>query len=120
MLFKGRVDDMLLVKGVNVFPNAVRDVINKTSKFTTGNIRIVNPDSGPVVQAPVLIKVEIKGGLSGEQKLTLSSQLDNAIHHQLRFRAHFNFIDEGKFELLKGATGKTRLVEQITDPIQAR
>ncbi|GIS91239.1 MAG: hypothetical protein CM1200mP20_12800 [Pseudomonadota bacterium] len=31
MLFKGRVDDMLLVKGVNVFPNAVRDVINKTS-----------------------------------------------------------------------------------------
>ena len=120
MRFKGRVDDMLLVKGVNVFPNAVRDVINKASKFTTGNIRIVNPDSGPVVPAPVLIKVEIKRGLSGETKRELSGQLDSAIHHQLRFRAQFDFIDEGELELLKGATGKTRLVEQTSEPTQTR
>ena len=112
MLFKGRVDDMLLVKGVNVFPNAVRDVINKTSTLTTGNIRIVKSSPGPVVPAPVLVKVEVKAGLPDQQKQTLARDLDNAIHHQLRFRATFKFIDEGEFELLKGATGKTRLVEE--------
>ena len=112
MLFKGRVDDMLLVKGVNVFPNAVRDVINKTSNLTTGNIRIVKSSPGPVVPAPVLVKVEVKAGLPDQQKQTLARDLDNAIHHQLRFRATFKFIDEGEFELLKGATGKTRLVEE--------
>ena len=112
MLFKGRVDDMLLVKGVNVFPNAVRDVINKTSNLTTGNIRIVKSSPGPVVPAPVLVKVEVKAGLPDQKKQTLAGDLDNAIHHQLRFRATFKFIDEGEFELLKGATGKTRLVEE--------
>ena len=112
MLFKGRVDDMLLVKGVNVFPNAVRDVINKTSTLTTGNIRIVKSSPGPVVPPPVLVKVEVKAGLPDQQKQTLARDLDNAIHHQLRFRATFKFIDEGEFELLKGATGKTRLVEE--------
>ena len=115
MLFKGRVDDMLLVKGVNVFPNAVRDVINKTSTLTTGNIRIVKSSPGPVVPAPVLVKVEVKAGLPDQKKQTLADDLDNAIHHQLRFRAAFDFIDEGEFELLKGATGKTRLVEQINE-----
>ena len=115
MLFKGRVDDMLLVKGVNVFPNAVRDVINKTSTLTTGNIRIVKSSPGPVVPAPVLVKVEVKAGLPDQKKQTLAGDLDNAIHHQLRFRATFEFIDEGEFELLKGATGKTHLVEQINE-----
>jgi len=114
MLFKGRVDDMLLVKGVNVFPNAVRDVINKTSSLTTGNIRIVKPGPGPVVPAPVLVKVEVKAGLPDQKKQALAGDLDNAIHHQLRFRATFEFIDEGEFELLKGATGKTRLVEEAS------
>ena len=113
MLFKGRVDDMLLVKGVNVFPNAVRDVINKTSDLTTGNIRIVKSGPGPVVPAPVLVKVEVKARLPDQKKQALAGDLDNAIHHQLRFRATFELIDEGEFELLKGATGKTRLVEQI-------
>ena len=115
MLFKGRVDDMLLVKGVNVFPNAVRDVINKTSSLTTGNIRIVKPSPGPVVPAPVLVKVEVKTGLPDQTKQALAGDLDNAIHHQLRFRATFELIDEGEFELLKGATGKTHLVEQTNE-----
>ena len=114
MLFKGRVDDMLLVKGVNVFPNAVRDVINKTSDLTTGNIRIVKSGPGPVVPAPVLVKVEVKARLPDQKKQVLAGDLDNAIHHQLRFRATFEFIDEGEFELLKGATGKTRLVEEAS------
>jgi len=111
MLFKGRVDDMLLVKGVNVFPNAVRDVINKTSDLTTGNIRIVKSGPGPVVPAPVLVKVEVKAGLPDQTKQALAGDLGNAIHHQLRFRATFELIDEDEFELLKGATGKTHLVE---------
>lgn len=114
MLFKGRVDDMLLVKGVNVFPNAVRDVINKSSDLTTGNMRIVKPGPGPVVPAPVLVKTEITAGLPDERKAALAHELSEAIHHQLRFRATFEFIDEGEFELMKGATGKTKLVEETS------
>ncbi len=112
MLFKGRVDDMLLVKGVNVFPNAVRDVVNSSSELTTGQMRIIKPGPGPVVPAPVRIKAEVSAGLSDERRAALAHDLSEAIHNQLRFRAKLEFVEEGEFEILKGATGKTKLVEE--------
>lgn len=112
MTFKGRVDDMLLVRGVNVFPNAVRDVINKVSELTTGNMRIVKPGPEPVVPPPVPIKVEIQAGVPEERRRALADDLITAIRNQLRFRAEIEFIEEGQFELIKGTTGKTKLVEE--------
>ena len=111
MTFKGRVDDMLLVKGVNVFPNAVKDVINRISPLTTGNIRIVKDDAGPVVQAPVKVKVEIGDEVDEAALASLSEQIEGAIHHQLRFRVQPLFIREAEFEVRSGATGKMQLTE---------
>ncbi len=110
MTFKGRVDDMLLIKGVNVFPNAVRDVINRHSEITTGNIRMVLPKPGPVVEPPVDVLV-LHHPASTEQLKTLGGTLNNAIHHHLRFRANIVFQAEGEFQLKTGATGKSKLVE---------
>ena len=110
MRFKGRVDDMLLIKGVNVFPNAVRDVINKHSELTTGNIRMVLPSPGPVVEPPVKVLVEHTPA-NGEQLSQLSKELGDALHHNLRFRAAIEFQAAGVFELKTGATGKSKLVE---------
>jgi phenylacetate-CoA ligase len=114
MTFKGRVDDMLLIKGVNVFPNAVRDVVNKNSNLTTGNIRIVIPKPGPVAKPPVTILVEHIEGLSESQLKHLAKKLDEAIHHQLRFRSNIIMQATSTFEVKTGATGKSRLVEVST------
>ena len=111
MKFKGRVDDMLLVKGVNVFPNAVKDVINRISPLTTGNIRIVKDDAGAVVKAPVRVKVEIYAEASEADKTALREQIEQAVHHHLRFRVEPMFIPEGEFVVRSGATGKMKLVE---------
>ena len=46
----GRVDDMLLVKGVNVFPSAVRDVVITLSDKVTGSVRIVKDGEGEVAR----------------------------------------------------------------------
>jgi phenylacetate-CoA ligase len=46
--YKGRTDDMLIVKGVNVFPSAVKDVVSKFIPETTGNIRIVVSKDEPL------------------------------------------------------------------------
>ena len=110
MRFKGRVDDMLLIKGVNVFPNAVRDIVNKHSELTTGNIRMVLPSPGPVVEPPVKVLVEHTPA-NGEQLSQLSKELGDALHHHLRFRAAIEFQAAGVFELKTGATGKSKLVE---------
>lgn len=37
----GRTDDMLIIRGVNIFPSAIKDVINSFRPRTTGEIRIV-------------------------------------------------------------------------------
>lgn len=112
MHFKGRVDDMLLVRGVNVFPNAVRDVVNRESPLTTGNIRIVKPGPGPVVPAPVTVEVEVVEGLPEETRTSLAGALGDAIHAQLRFRAVCELVERGTFQTLLGPTGKARLVEE--------
>ena len=46
----GRVDDMLLVKDVNVFPSAVRDVVLALSDKVTGSVRIVKDGEGEVAR----------------------------------------------------------------------
>ena len=109
MTFKGRVDDMLLIKGVNVFPNAVRDVVNRISELTTGNIRMVLPKPGPVAEPPVNVLVEVNAVQEG-----LAKNIEDAIHHRLRFRADIQLVPVGEFEVKTGTTGKSKLVEVIS------
>jgi phenylacetate-CoA ligase len=115
MVFKGRVDDMLLVRGVNVFPNAVRDVVNRHSALTSGNIRILKSGPGPVVEPPVVVDVEVRSGAEETALAALKSSLEAALHDRLRFRAEVRLVDEAAFEVMTGATGKTKLVEQIEE-----
>jgi phenylacetate-CoA ligase len=113
MTFKGRVDDMLLIKGVNVFPNAVRDVVNRLSDQTTGNIRMVLPTPGPVAEPPVRVLVEHVNHLSSDQLQSLAVEIEKALHHQLRFRASIQLQNKDTFEVQTGTTGKSKLVEVL-------
>jgi phenylacetate-CoA ligase len=63
----GRTDDMLIVRGVNVFPSAVREVVNRFAPAVTGVIS-VRPAAKGVRQAPpVKVIVELtKAGAAPE------------------------------------------------------
>jgi phenylacetate-CoA ligase len=61
----GRTDDMLIVKGINVFPSAIKDVVTGFEPRTTGNLRIVADFPGHTTQRPLRIKVEHGPALSG-------------------------------------------------------
>ncbi len=62
----GRTDDMLIVKGINVFPSAVRDVVTGFEPRTTGNLRIVADFPGYTTQRPLRIRVEHAAALAGD------------------------------------------------------
>ncbi len=62
----GRTDDMLIVKGINVFPSAVRDVVTSFEPRTTGNLRIIADFPGYTTQRPLRIKVEHGPALAGD------------------------------------------------------
>jgi phenylacetate-CoA ligase len=74
----GRTDDMLIVRGVNVFPSAVRDVVSGFAPAVSGHIR-VRPSAGGVKQEPPLpVSVELARDAPADDRLA------DAIRERLR------------------------------------
>ena len=68
----GRTDDMLIVRGVNVFPSAVREVVSGFAPVVSGNI-LVRPTTDGVKQEPPLpVVVELGQGASAHDRLAES------------------------------------------------
>ena len=57
----GRTDDMLIVRGVNVFPSAVREVVGAFAPAVSGNIVVRPRTTGVKQQPPLPITVELAG-----------------------------------------------------------
>ena len=74
----GRTDDMLIVRGVNVFPSAVREVVSSFAPAVSGHV-LVRPQAAGVKQDPPLpVAVELGRGA------TADAQLADAIRERLR------------------------------------
>jgi phenylacetate-CoA ligase len=65
----GRTDDMLIVRGVNVFPAAVREVVSAFAPDVSGHI-LVKPRTAGVKQEPPLpVSVELARGATADDAL---------------------------------------------------
>jgi phenylacetate-CoA ligase len=74
----GRTDDMLIVRGVNVFPSAVREVVAGFAPAVSGNV-VVRPSTRGVKQEPPLrVAVELARDAAG------GAALAEAIRARLR------------------------------------
>lgn len=103
----GRSDDMLIVKGINVYPAAVKNIVTEFFPRTTGEMRVVIDQPGPKVPAPLLIKVEHR---AMEQDLPeLKNQIEQRLSDVLRFKADVELVPEGFFER---TSTKAKLVEK--------
>jgi phenylacetate-CoA ligase len=58
----GRTDDMLIVRGVNVFPSAVREVVNEFAPAVVGIIMIRPRAKGVRQEPPLPVRVEFAPG----------------------------------------------------------
>ena len=81
----GRTDDMLKVKGVNVFPSAVKEVISSFIPRTTGEIRIVLKEPGPAIGTNLDIKVEYGEEVKKGEIDALSKEIKETIKQKLVF-----------------------------------
>jgi len=74
----GRTDDMLIVRGVNVFPSAIREVVSAFAPEVSGHI-LVKPQAAGVKQEPPLpVSVELA------RDRTADAALAEAIRERLR------------------------------------
>jgi phenylacetate-CoA ligase len=74
----GRTDDMLIVRGVNVFPSAVREVVGAFAPDVSGHIRLRPRHEGVKQDPPLPVSVELARGA------TADAALADAIRERLR------------------------------------
>jgi phenylacetate-CoA ligase len=82
----GRTDDLLIVRGVNVFPSAIREVVSAFAPDVSGHI-LVKPESPGVKQEPPLpVRVELAEGVTDDGALAeaISKRLRDVLVARMR------------------------------------
>lgn len=92
MKYKGRIDDLVIVKGVNVFPGAIKGIVDTFMPRVTGEMRIVLSSPGPRVEPPLRMKVEHGPTVRSEELDDLRESIENAISAKLRVRPAIELI----------------------------
>jgi len=102
----GRTDDMLIVRGVNVFPSAIREVVRSFAPDVSGHI-VVRPRAAGVKQEPPLpVTVELAGG--AEPGDWLATAIRERLRDVLIVQTHVDLVP---FGTLRRSEYKSRLVE---------
>jgi phenylacetate-CoA ligase len=102
----GRTDDMLIVRGVNVFPSALREVVDTFAPEVSGHI-VVRPRSTGVKQEPPLpMSVELAPNHEATQRL--SEAIGAKLRAELSVRAEIELVP---FGALSRSEYKSKLVQ---------
>lgn len=103
----GRTDDMLIVRGVNLFPTAVRNVLEAFSQETSGMFSIQPAAEGVSQEPPLPIAIEVAPGQDANNS-DLSSRIQHAIKDRLLVTAQVSLVPHGT---LPRETYKSKLVD---------
>jgi phenylacetate-CoA ligase len=101
----GRTDDMLIVRGVNVFPSAIREVVAAFPE-TSGHI-IVKPQAAGVKQSPPL-SVSVELARHGTADATLADAIRDRLREVLVVQTRVDLVPWGT---LRRSEYKSKLVE---------
>ena len=102
----GRTDDMLIVRGVNVFPSAVREVVSTFAPDVSGHI-VVRPRTAGVKQEPPLpVTVELAPGAAADA--ALAAAIGDRLRSVLVVQTSVELVPWGS---LRRSEYKSKLVE---------
>ncbi|HUV32428.1 MAG TPA: phenylacetate--CoA ligase family protein [Devosiaceae bacterium] len=78
----GRTDDKLVVRGVNVFPSAIRQIVGEFAPAVTGVMLVEPKVAGTTQPAPLPVAVEFAEGAPGE-RAALAERIARRIREKL-------------------------------------
>ena len=107
----GRSDDMLIVRGLNLFPAAIQSLVGEFMPSTTGKMQVVLRAPGPKVDPPLHVRVECNDGVEPAGNRTLREAIERRIRADLGVTTAVELMPFGFFER---TSTKTRLV--LIDP----
>jgi phenylacetate-CoA ligase len=103
----GRTDDMLIVRGVNVFPSAVREVVGAFAPHVSGNILVRPAKEGVKQEPPLPVSVEL--ARDAEPDPDLARQIGERLRSVLVVQARVELVP---FGTLQRSEYKSKLVER--------
>jgi phenylacetate-CoA ligase len=106
----GRTDDMLIVRGINVWPSAVREIVIGFQPRLTGNLRIIADFEGHSTMDRLHIRVEHVPTLTAADVTAVEAELERRITQVLAFRPRLELVPVGV--LPEAGVNKTALVER--------
>ncbi len=104
----GRVDDMLAIKGVKVFPVAIQDVVLQFRPRVSGELRVRLDAPPPRVEPPLRLAVEAAADLPHDQWPSLARDIEQRMRELLTFRPEVSILPHGS---LPRSGQKTKLIE---------
>ncbi len=107
----GRTDDMLLVRGINVWPTAVQEVVAGFRPRATGAMRILADFEGYTTQKPLRVQVERAGAAVDAE--ALAADIERSLSSRLVFSALVECVEEGV--LAPPGAAKVKLVERVSE-----
>jgi phenylacetate-CoA ligase len=103
----GRTDDMLIVRGINVFPSAVREVVSEFAPRVSGQILVRPAAEGAKQDPPLPLYVELAEGAEAEDGL--ASEIAARLREALVAQMQVELVPYGS---LRRSEYKSRLVER--------
>jgi len=102
----GRTDDMLIVRGVNVFPSAVREVVSGFAPEVSGYILVKPQVQGPKQEPPLPVSVELAQGATADA--ALAEAIRDRLRNALVVQTNVELVPWGS---LRRSEYKSKLVE---------
>ena len=88
---------MFIVKGVNVYPTAIQDIVMNLRPSTTGVVRIIKESTDYSISGPLIIKVERGHDRSVESDSDLVVEIENLVSEICKCRVKVIVVSAGTY-----------------------
>lgn len=105
----GRADDMLIVKGINVYPAAVKSLVSSFVPKLTGELRILLDEPGPAIKS-LRVQLEYGEGIPKEDLPGLEKEIREKMRNLLRVNPAIEFVAPNTLER---TTHKTKMIVKL-------
>src|SRR5947208_5564958 len=82
----GRVDDMITIRGINIFPSAIENIVRRHPQIVEFAIEVHRRRE----MHELRLKIEVEGATDG-----VADRLGHDIHNDLRVRATIELVEAG-------------------------
>ena len=94
----GRTDDMLIVRGVNLFPSAVQDLVSAMKPAVGGVVRVLADFEGHSTQGNLKLLVERAPGQGPDADAATAHMVETRVRNALAVKAEVTMVAHGFFD----------------------